>query len=191
MQTDMAMISPRRLRHARTRQSEKKQQLIVFQIGQDYFALPIQAVVRVVSMGNTYGDPYKVGASVTVHQGQEMAVLDVGRHVFGELSQPPRRPLASSAEGANPLSSYLIIAKTLHNTLVGLPVQAQPTVRQVPLSSFNPLPLDNVAKVNIQCVSSLVIEPDHQPMFLLNTEQLSQLRPHMQPMQQPVQAFAE
>ncbi|MEM8805235.1 MAG: chemotaxis protein CheW [Cyanobacteria bacterium P01_G01_bin.38] len=186
----MAIISPRRLRHAKTRQSKKKQQLIVFQIGQDYFALPIQAVVRVVSMGDTYGDPYKVGASVTVHQGQEMTVLDVGRHVFGELSQLPRRPLAAHADEENTASGYLIIAKTLHNTLVGLPVQAQPTVRQVPLSAFTPLPLDDVVKAKIKCVSSLVIEPDHQPMFLLNTEQLSQLRPHMQHMQQAARVFA-
>ncbi|MEO1401545.1 MAG: chemotaxis protein CheW [Cyanobacteria bacterium J06635_1] len=185
----MATIAPRRLRHAKTRQSNK-QQLIVFQIGQDSFALPIQAVARVVSMGDTYGDPHGVGVSLTVHQGREMAVLDVGHHVFGEPSHLSRRPLTSSTDKISNASGYLIVAKTLHNTLIGLPVQAQPTVRQVPLSAFNPLPLDYGARVNIQCVSSLVIEPDHQTMFLLNTEQLSQLPTHSQQTQQTAQAFA-
>ncbi|MEO0456607.1 MAG: chemotaxis protein CheW, partial [Cyanobacteria bacterium P01_A01_bin.114] len=61
----MAIISPSRLRRSKTHQLKKTQQLIVFQIGQDYFSLPIQAVARVVSMVDTYGDPHEVGASVT------------------------------------------------------------------------------------------------------------------------------
>ncbi|MEM8805236.1 MAG: chemotaxis protein CheW [Cyanobacteria bacterium P01_G01_bin.38] len=185
----MAIISPSRLRRSKAHQQLRKtQQLIVFQICQDCFALPIQAVARVVSIGDTYGDPHEIGASVTVHQGQEMTVLDVGRHVFGEPSHQPQHPLPPSADEADTLSGYLIVAKTLHDTLVGLPVKAQPTVRRVPLSAFNPLPLDYVAKVNIQCVSSLVIEPDQQPLFLLNTELLSQIRPQLQSTPQAVQA---
>ncbi|MEO1401546.1 MAG: chemotaxis protein CheW [Cyanobacteria bacterium J06635_1] len=184
----MAIVSPRRLRRSRAHQFKKTQQLIVFQICQDWFALPIQAVARVVSLGDTYGDPHEIGASVTVHQGQEMTVLDVSRHVFGEPSHQPRYQLPPSTDEADTLSGYLIVAKTLHNTLVGLPVKAQPTVRRVPLSAFNPLPLDYVAKVNIQCVSSLVIEPDQQPLFLLNTELLSQIRPQLQPIPQTIQA---
>ncbi|MEO0455383.1 MAG: hypothetical protein AAF152_02205, partial [Cyanobacteria bacterium P01_A01_bin.114] len=130
-----------------------------------------------------------VGASVTVHHGQEMTVLDVGRHVFGGSSNHSEHRLLSPSETTDQSSGYLIIAKTLHHTLVGLPVKSQPTVRRVPLSAFSPLPSDYIDRVNIQCVSALIVEPDQQPLFLLNTELLSQLRPHLQQVQQTAQSY--
>ncbi|MEO0455382.1 MAG: chemotaxis protein CheW [Cyanobacteria bacterium P01_A01_bin.114] len=184
----MAIISPSRLRLAKTYRLRQQQQLIVFKIGRDHFALPIQSVARVVSMGDTCAACNHVDADSSVQQGQEMAVLDVGHHVFGGPSSRGQHCLLSPSKDNGKLSGYLIVAKTRHHALVGLPVKSQPSIRWVERSAFSPLPLDYMAKVNINCVSSLVIEPEQPPLFLLNPDQLGQLRPCLQKTQTSVQS---
>ncbi|MGD1900433.1 MAG: chemotaxis protein CheW [Phormidesmis sp.] len=177
----MAIISPRRFSRTRTQQSEKTQQLIIFEVCQERFALPIKAVFKVVPMGTTYGDPNDVGSSITVYEGRELVVLDVARHVFGRRSI--RTSSSASVPSVNVLEptpmNYLIVARSPQNVFIGLPVAESPTVRRVPLSAFSPLPPSYAGKVNIQCVSSLIIEPEKPPLFLLNTEQLTQLPPQL------------
>ncbi|MGB7084569.1 MAG: chemotaxis protein CheW [Phormidesmis sp.] len=186
----MAIISPRRFQRSSAQQSEKTQQLVVFEIYKERFALPIKAVFKVAPMGTTYGDPTGLGSSLTVYQGKELMVIDVARHVFGKAFNPPALPAhsptnslteppANTTAQTTEQAGYLIIARSLHNTFVGLPVPHPPKVRRVPISAFSPLPADYVAKVNIQCVSSLVIEPEKPLLFLLNTEQLTQLQPKL------------
>ncbi len=48
----MAIFSPLRSRRSSTRQTEITQQLIAFRLRQEWFALPIETVLKVVPMGS-------------------------------------------------------------------------------------------------------------------------------------------
>jgi purine-binding chemotaxis protein CheW len=57
----MAVFSPLTSRRSTTRKVEATQQLIVFRLSQERFALPIRAVQKVIPMGNIYGAPGEQG----------------------------------------------------------------------------------------------------------------------------------
>lgn len=154
----MAIISPKRFQRSRFHQAEKKRQLIIFQAASEGFALPIQAVVKVIPYSETYGDPSHIGTSLTTYQNKELLVLDIGPHVFKE-----RLTEASDA-------SFIIIVRTTNNTQIAFPVVNAPSVRRVPLSAFTPLPADYAEQMNSRCISSLVIEPEQKPLLLLNPD---------------------
>ncbi len=83
----MAIFSPLRTRRLAARKAEVTQQLIVFRLQQEWFALPINAVQKVLPMPNVYGDPQATGVSLTIYQDKELLVVDVGRRIFRE---PPK-----------------------------------------------------------------------------------------------------
>jgi len=173
----MAIISPKRFQRSRFHQAEKKRQLIVFRACGEWLALPIQAVVKVVPCGETYGGANRAGTSLTTYQDRELLVLDVGVHVFRRDQKEKEHQRTDPTETLNN-SQYLVITKTATpspthpieapSNLIAFLAEAAPSVRHVPLSAFKPLPAEYAKSVNIQCVSSLVIEPDRAALFLLN-----------------------
>ncbi len=184
----MAIFSPLRSRRSSTRQTEITQQLIAFRLRQEWFALPIETVLKVVPMGSVYGDPKGTGVSLTIYQGCELLVVDIGYRIFGEAPSPdlatrnaltPSKataPLVEHSEVGRPVVTqerYLLIVQSSDIEIFGLPIDSPPMMRRVPESSFTPLPTTYVAQGNIQCVSSLMIPAtDQPPLFLLAPHQL-------------------
>lgn len=162
----MAIHSPLRSRRSSKYQSEITQQLIAFILRRDWFALPIKNVLKVVPMSEIYGDPEGRGVSLTIYQGCELLVVDVGRQIFGA---PPSQDLAAE-NPPTPQQPYLLIVQSSDLEVFGLPIDSQPTIRRVPESSFTPIPATYVAQGNIQCVSSMVIPAAEKspPLFLLD-----------------------
>lgn len=167
----MAIFSPLRSRRFARNQTEPTIHLIAFSLRQQWFALPILQVVKVVPMGNLHGDPKQFGIAVTVYQDQELLVLDVGHRIFQDT------PSASIGGAA-----YLLIVQNSTGDLVGIPIDAPPTLRRVPESACKPLPEDYMNYGNIKCVSDIIVEQsvpqsgaksDHRALFLLNAEQLT------------------
>lgn len=159
----MAIFSPLRSRRFAKRQSEVTLHLIAFTLRQEWFALPIASVVKVVPLGNVYGDPQHQGIAVTVYQGVELLVLDVGHRIFQDS------PSLDLATGAH----YLLIVQNAATEMVGIPLESPPTLRRLPESAFKPLPDSYINYGNIKCVSELVVEESDQPaLFLLNPELL-------------------
>ncbi|MEM7062635.1 MAG: chemotaxis protein CheW [Cyanobacteria bacterium P01_B01_bin.77] len=184
----MAILSTRKSRRLRPHQSEPPQQIIVFQIQQEWFALPIFAVKKVVPIRDTHGDYHSSGAGLTIYEGRELLVLDISRQVFGDT--PPQGSLALAAASANfeqqstgqSHNGYLLIIRDQQGELVGLPIALAPTVRRVAQSDIVPLPANYAARVNIKCVNGLIIQPDNQSiLFLLNPDQLLQSQPLLPP----------
>jgi purine-binding chemotaxis protein CheW len=185
----MAIFSPLRSRRSSTRQTEVTQQLIAFRLRQEWFALPIETVLKVVPMGSVYGDPRGTGVSLTIYQGCELLVVDIGYRIFGEAPSPdlatgnaltPSK-VTTALIGSEPQRAvvtqerYLLIVQTSDTEIFGLPIDSPPMMRRVPESSFTPLPTTYVAQGNIQCVSSLMIPAtDQPPLFLLEPSQLVQ-----------------
>ncbi|MGK7875484.1 MAG: chemotaxis protein CheW [Xenococcaceae cyanobacterium] len=188
----MAIVSPLRSRRFADRQTEATQQLVAFRLRQEWFALPIHTVQKVVPLGKVYGDPQGTGVSLTTYQGKELLVVDVGYRIFGEAPSPdlsftdtfaPSQVAETLIEDdSEPLyqyditeERYLLIVESASGELVGLPIDSPPTIRRVPESAFTPLPEAYVAEGNIQCISSTMVQvTDAPPLFLLNPDQLSQ-----------------
>lgn len=78
-------------RHRRIapRHVQGTQQLLVFNIRHESFALPIQFAHRVIPMGAVYGTHESGGVGLTRYNNQDVLVIDAARRIFGELSSQP------------------------------------------------------------------------------------------------------
>ena len=180
----MTIPSPLRSRRLRSHKGVKKQQVIVFQIQHEWFALPIVSVKKVIPKSETQGDYHSLGAGLTVYDGKELLVLDISRQVFGYGGAMPggamSQPMPSAI--AQPANGYLLLIRNHRGDLAGLPIEASPTVQQFAESDMVPLPPNYAARVNIQCANGLSVQSDSQPiLFLLNADQLLHTQPLLPP----------
>ena len=175
----MAVFSPLTSRRASNRKAEATQQLIVFRLHNEGFALPIRAVQKVIPMGNIYGGQEGAGVSLSLYQDQELLVIDVEHRIFRSApsSYSPRlRALPPQGQEEQPditLAGFLLIVQSPQGKLVGLPIDSPPSLQRVPESAFTPLTSTYMAEGNIRCVSALILQNnDEPPLFLLNPEKL-------------------
>ncbi len=161
----MAILSS--VRSRRGRKAEATQQLIAFRLRHEWFALPIEFVYRVVTMGKVFGDPGHTGVALTHFENQELLVIDVGQRIFSDNT--------GAGESDIDLSEHrcLLVLKNAEGGLVGLPLDSQPEVRRIPRSQFVPLPATYTALSKIRCISSLMVQvADGPPLFLLDPDQV-------------------
>ena len=189
----MSVFSPLTSRRSATRKIKATQQLIVFRLRNESFALPIRASLKVIPLGEVFGAPQITGVGLTIYQEQELLVIDIGQRIFNNLitqsaltsSEPSESLPASDAIKANQIEgNYLLIVQTSARTLVGLPLKEPPSLQRVPESAFAPLTSDYLAYGTIRCVSALIIQGNDQPpLFLLNPDQL--IQPSLSPSVKP------
>lgn len=184
----MALFSPLASRRKTRRIAEATQQLIVFRLGDEGFALPIKAVQKVIPMGKIYGAPGGSGVSLTLYQDRELIVIDVERRIFRERPSEDsfKSDISHQAEEAPPDTSlvqhYLLIVQSSSGLLVGLPLVEPPSLQRVPESAFAPLSASYISEGNLRCVSALIKRNnDEPPLFLLNPDQLVQPSPTLPP----------
>ena len=175
----MAVFSPLTSRRASNRKAEATQQLIVFRLYKEGFALPIRSVQKVIPMGNIYGGSQGAGVGLTLYQDQELLVIDVEHRIFRSAPSsysPRRRALPPQGQEEQPditLAGFLLIVQSPQGKLVGLPIDSPPSLQRVPESAFTPLTSTYMAEGNIRCVSALILQNnDEPPLFLLNPEKL-------------------
>ncbi|MGK7913321.1 MAG: chemotaxis protein CheW [Synechococcus sp.] len=160
------LTTPRRRRLAST-YKQATRQLISFQLRQEWCALPIDSVEKVVLMGTVYGDPNQTGVSVTPYEGRELVVVDVGYRIFGDAQAVPSNRLESQTV------RFLLIVRDNSGNRVGLPIDSAPAVQRVPVDSVAPLSTAYQSEGSLQCVSSLAVQSeDSAPIFLLDTEKI-------------------
>ncbi|NJN37576.1 MAG: chemotaxis protein CheW [Acaryochloridaceae cyanobacterium CSU_3_4] len=180
----MAIISSVRLRRGVNRPVEATEQLIAFKLRGEWFALSLAAVQKVIPLGTVHGDPNNTGISLTLYQGQEIVVVDVGHRIFKEtaqavVSRPGKTasPNAQESPSASQQQRCLVLIQNTAGEVVGVPIDSQPLIRQVPQSSFSPLPSAYLNRGNIHCVSSMIADDGgRQPLFLLDPERLSTIK---------------
>lgn len=163
----MAIYSPLRSRRSAAQTpSEPTQRFITFKLGTETFALPIERIHKVTTLDKLYGDPDRVGVSLTNYQGRELVTIDVGYRIF---NRPPQLPGATSDDPQ--AVKYLLVLKTEDGRPIGLPLEAPPSIQSLQLSAFQPLPEIYRQHSNIDCVSSLAIDtPDGASIFLLDID---------------------
>lgn len=177
----MAIFSPLASRRATRRQAVATQQLIVFRLQNEGFALPIRTVQKVIPMSKIYGAPGGTGVNLTLYQDQELIVIDVGRRIFkgglkedsskSDLRHQTEEPLEDPPAGMG----YLLIVQSSSGQVVGLPIEEPPSLQRVPESAFAPLSASYITEGNLRCVSVLIkLDNDQPPLFLLNLDQLVQ-----------------
>ncbi len=176
----MAIFSSVRSQRGANRNAEATEQLIAFKLRREWFALPVAAVQKVIPLGKVYGDPNHTGISLTLHQGQEITVVDVGYRIFNEVAQSLANKKLGGAqssmkEEANQVSQRcLVLIKTAEDGVVGVPIDSQPVIRRAGKSQVAPLPSSYLDRGNIHCVSSMIVDDGGtEPLFLLDPEQLS------------------
>lgn len=173
--------SNRGARRLRSAAQESSQQLIQFRLRREWFALPIQAVEKVVPLGPVYGDPQQSGVSLTLYQGQELVVIDVGLRIFNDPPSDRGPEDFESAEGNGKIAEkqqlLLILAKASPQAVpIGLPIDSQPVLRRITANQVIPLSETYLSQGNIRCVSSLMIPPPtdtsveqtEPPVFILD-----------------------
>lgn len=177
----MAVFSPLTSRRASNRKAEATQQLIVFRLYNEGFALPIRCVHKVIPMGNIYGGregAFSVG--LTLYQDQELLVIDGYHRIFRRApsSEAPATDQALPHKGQEEQpdmtsAGFLLIVQSPQGKLVGLPIDSPPSLQRVPESAFTPLTSTYMAEGNIRCASALILQQnDEPPLFLLNPEKL-------------------
>ncbi len=182
----MAIYSPLRSRRLAAQQAEASQRLIIFQLGNETFALPLDRVHKVTTLDisgtksgqRLYGDPDRTGVSLTTYQGRELVVLDVGHRIFGKTQQllPPNHHSSSAIADQHQPSPirYLLILQPDPDRLLGLPIDSPPSIQSIQLSAFQPLPDLYRQHSNIHCVSAMSIDlPDRPSIFLLDVDSLT------------------
>lgn len=175
----MSVFSPLTSRRSSNRKVKPTQQLIVFRLRNEGFALPIRASLKVIPLGEVFGAPQTTGIGLTLYQEQELLVIDISSRIFkGLLTQsalPTNEPSQSLPQSSTIEGSYLLIVQSSKSKLVGLPLLEPPSLQRVPESAFAPLTPDYLAYGTIRCVSALIIQGNDQPpLFLLNPDLLVQ-----------------
>ncbi len=166
----MAIYSPLRSRRLAAQQTEATKRLITFKLGEGDFALPLDRVQKVTTLGRVYGDPDRTGVSLTTYQGRELVVIDVGHRIFGKAQQillpavqTRTSPRTTQLDG-NSIGYLLVLqsepvetATGFVSQLVGLPIDSPPSIQSIKLSAFQPLPEIYRKHSNIHCVSAMSV----------------------------------
>ena len=178
----MAILSTLKSRRLRSLKGETTQQVIVFQIQHEWFALPIFAVKKVVRRNDIQGGHNIAGTSLTVYDGKELLVLDIRQQIYSGSGSSFQSPPAPQPPEESSHQGFLLIIQSRQGDLVGIPIDSSPTVRKFPTSAINPLPASYATRINIQCISGLIVQADSQSiLFLLNPDQLLQTQPLLPP----------
>ncbi|MGB5963366.1 MAG: chemotaxis protein CheW [Coleofasciculaceae cyanobacterium] len=78
----MSVFSPLTSRRFSNRKVKPTQQIIVFRLRNEGFALPIRASLKVIPLGEVFGAPQATGVGLTLYQEQELLVIDIGKRIF-------------------------------------------------------------------------------------------------------------
>ncbi len=161
----MRLFQSRPSRRTRSAQTLDTRQLLVFRIRQEWFALPLEVLQRVVPMGRIHGDQGDLGIGVTRYEDQELLVLDVGRRIFPRSQD--QGPTVPESE------QHMVILQAPSGELLGLPIDSRPALKRVPSSAIAPLPAAYTTLAYVQCVSGMAISEDgEQSYFLLAHDRL-------------------
>ncbi len=185
----MATYSPLRLRRKVAQQAEVKKRLILFRLQAETFALALDDVVKVTKLECLYGDDAGKGLLYTTYQGQEIPAIDVSQTIFGQsptiLSGLDRRsnglPSAPAIEPSLDEVKYaIVLRRDLTDRLIGLPIDSQPSIQSMAMSSFTQmLSIDVLAEqlTNIRCVRLRSQLENRSSIYLLDTSLLLGLLP--------------
>jgi chemotaxis signal transduction protein len=168
----MNTLSPLQSRRFHRQTKQKTLQFITFRLHQEWFALSLNQVNKVILLEQIYGDPKATGISLTLYQNKELVVIDVGYKIFGD-SPDYQKIIDKFNQTDQPY--YLIILENDQKEKIGLPIDSPPQIKRVSENLIKPLPNIYLQRENIKCLSSNIIElTDQSPshFFILDKNKL-------------------
>jgi chemotaxis signal transduction protein len=117
----MAIFSPLRLRRLADQATEAAQQFVTFQIAQQFCAIPIDNLVKVIIMEEISADVQLAGHKVIKYKGQDLVVWDAGQLLFGQTSFTDEIVF----------NQHILLAKAADDQVVGLLIDAPPATQTV------------------------------------------------------------
>ncbi len=169
-------MSSFKLKRSAARYAETVHPMLVFCVQQDWFALPIYAVQKVVEIDNLYGAGSDSTAGLALYQNQKISVIDVEQRIYRRSSQKMLSSSGSPSSQTTALySRFLVVVLNPQGEPVGLPLDSPPTLQRITESAFAPLPATYLLEGNLCCVAAVATpSSDAPPIFVLNLNQLFQ-----------------
>lgn len=130
--------------------TEECLRVIVFEIANHLFALPVGAVLKVITCPSL-STPIKNGIGMLEVGDQTVTVVDLS-HKFVE---------ESDCQGLLPKRRFLILIQTRTGELCGIPVDNAPAITDIPLATIRPVPL-SIRLVQLAFASHMAILPETQ-----------------------------
>ena len=174
------MATPLSLRMLRAKPIKATRQVIIFSLHHEQFALPLPVVEKVIAVDHLYAQVAGSETALALAQNQDIPVIAIHQRIFGSFVSGSA--IAEAMEGDRPTlapaqiaARYLLLVYDTYGELIGLPLDAPPTLRRIPESAFKPISATYQNTGSIRCLSGLIVlEPDSRPIFLLNLAQLLQ-----------------
>jgi len=136
-------------------------QYLSFRLRQEWFALPLALIQKVVVLTEISADSTARGIGLVRVEGRELVVVDVGRLLF--------RFTAAATEES--MERYLLILAGGED--LGLPIDSRPMLRRLPATAFAALPSTYSTFAEIRYISSrAVLAEGEPPLFLLDAPRL-------------------
>ncbi|WP_404790352.1 hypothetical protein [Altericista sp. CCNU0014] len=172
----MAALTPLRARRFANRIAEATQQYVTFRLRQYWFALPVEALLRVSSVDAGSRDDTGNGLAATeTTETDALVIIDVSQQIFAETeTAAPKRPFGSAgASEAN--ASCSIAFQTSTGDRFGFPIDSQPKLQRIPQSKVGPFTSEHPLYGKLQSVSAIIVTADDaEPIFLLGPDRLCQ-----------------
>jgi chemotaxis signal transduction protein len=125
---NMAIFSPLRLRRLADQATEATQQFITFQIAQQFCALPVDQLIKVMIMTEITDVVQPSGSKIIKYKGQDLVVWDVGKLLFGQTSFTDK---AIS-------NQHMVLGRAAHDQVVGLLIDHPPATLTVGATAVLP-----------------------------------------------------
>ncbi|MFO8041087.1 MAG: chemotaxis protein CheW [Sodalinema sp.] len=153
-----AVLHPRLRRfNLKTRQRSLKQKLVVLNVEQDEYGIPINQVIRVLPTAEIHGT-FNYGHGLIQNQGKTISVLDLGVLLF---KNPP-----------NLEPNYLLICQNQSGEEFAIPTDRLPRVLDVAEEQLADVPASYRQGPFGLALEKVVNLPEDQVLLYLNLEQL-------------------
>lgn len=148
----------------RQRQAIATRQILTFSLRGEWFAFLLEEVFKVILLDRTYQAPDDRHVHLTLYQGQEITLMDLGFCLFGRDPSPSQD------------APFAVVLPPWEDQWLGIPLYAMPAIRRIPQDALKPLPQIYQDHTKLHCISDIMIEAEHQApaIFLINAHHLRQ-----------------
>ncbi|AFZ37543.1 CheW domain protein [Stanieria cyanosphaera PCC 7437] len=160
------LFSPRQRLFNKTDSAQASLRAIIFSIKDYWFALPIEAVIKILPCP-PINSPSKEGISIVDLEDRTITVVDL-LYKLNHLEE------GNEIEKICGLQRFLILTMTQTEEIFGLLVEHSPTLIDIPLNSIRTVPLSYRHVIELNFVKQMAILTDTQEhkllkVFLLGT----------------------
>ena len=157
------MNSPKYSRRFRTRHDERSritaQKLVTFQLGSEYYAIPIERVQRVLKEFTAHGT-LQTGCRLVRDHNETITIIDLSTLFISSHDERERH--------------YLIVCTLYHGERLGIPIPEMPAILEVPKDQFSEIP-ELYRQGNLAAaIQNIINTPEGKVVFYINLDLLIQ-----------------